>query len=306
MNIFGGIHRGFTPPSSGTLNVVSFGSDVEDGGLDVEAEKSWNLEAGLRTSGSLITTEISGFYLRIEDLVAAGRGTAFRNLGMARTYGVELASSLRPLATEHSPVAHVSYTYLQTEVLDGRIQSAVVNNVPRIYSGMSPYAPRHNVTLAVTQQMVEQDPRRTTAMWVMSLLTLKISISQLDEVTRACPCVLRYGQSLMPIGSALAAQVTVKNALDEIYIGSRCTQSAADSCESKLGILPGARRQVNEPALQSKFCLSETSTKTLNVMSTVLLTLNGCDRRWVVAKRPHAPMVAPAPTPDPDPPPPHH
>ena len=44
MNIFGGIHRGFTPPSSGTLNVVSFGSDVEDGGLDVEAEKVGTLK----------------------------------------------------------------------------------------------------------------------------------------------------------------------------------------------------------------------------------------------------------------------
>ena len=250
MNIFGGIHRGFTPPSSGTLNVVSFGSDVEDGGLDVEAEKSWNLEAGLRTSGSLVTTEVSGFYLRIEDLVAAGRGTAFRNLGMARTYGVELASSLRPLATENSPVAHVSYTYLQTEVLDGRIQSAVVNNVPSVdISGNElPYAPRHNVTLAVTQQ-IGGARLRADYRYVGDVFT---DFENLDFTTGRgdtgpVPAYSVMGGSLqMPIGEALVAQVTVKNALDEIYIGSRLHSNPRQTAANQSsGILPGARRQVN-------------------------------------------------------------
>ena len=48
MSVFGGIHRGFTPPSSGALKIVNFGMDVEDNGLDLEAEKSWNKEIGIR------------------------------------------------------------------------------------------------------------------------------------------------------------------------------------------------------------------------------------------------------------------
>ena len=250
MNLFGGIHRGFTPPSSGTLNVVSFGSDVEDGGLDVEAEKSWNLEAGLRTSGSLLTTELSGFYLRIEDLVAAGRGTAFRNLGMARTYGVELATSLRAFSSESSPVAHVSYTYLQTEVLDGRIQSAVVNNVPSVdISGNElPYAPRHNVTLAVTQQ-IGAASLRADYRYVGDVFT---DFENLDYTTGRgdtgpVPAYSVIGGSLqLPIGEALMAQLTVKNALDEIYIGSRLHSNPRQTAANQSsGILPGARRQVN-------------------------------------------------------------
>jgi len=52
MNIFGGIHRGFTPPSSGALNVLDFGEC--DCGLDLDAEKSWNKELGLRYNTNLI------------------------------------------------------------------------------------------------------------------------------------------------------------------------------------------------------------------------------------------------------------
>ena len=249
-NLFGGVHRGFTPPSSGTLNVVSFGSDVEDGGLDVEAEKSWNFEAGVRTSGSLLTTELSGFYLRIEDLVAAGRGTAFRNLGMARTYGVELATSLRAFSSESSPVAHVSYTYLQTEVLDGRIQSAVVNNVPSVdISGNElPYAPRHNVTLAVTQQ-IGAASLRADYRYVGDVFT---DFENLDYTTGRgdtgpVPAYSVIGGSLqLPIGEALMVQLTVKNALDEIYIGSRLHSNPRQTAANQSsGILPGARRQVN-------------------------------------------------------------
>ncbi|MEL6615187.1 MAG: TonB-dependent receptor, partial [Bacteroidota bacterium] len=88
-SVFGGVHRGFTPPSSGALTVVDFGSTADDGGLDVEAEKSWNVEAGVRTAGPLLQAEVAGFYLYIDDLVAAGRGTAFRNLGSAQTFGAE-------------------------------------------------------------------------------------------------------------------------------------------------------------------------------------------------------------------------
>ena len=45
-NLFGGVHRGYTAPSSGALKITQFGQNVDVGGLDLKAEKSWNMEAG--------------------------------------------------------------------------------------------------------------------------------------------------------------------------------------------------------------------------------------------------------------------
>ena len=94
VNVFAGLHRGYTPPSSGALKVTNFGQDAGAGGLDLAPEKSWNLEAGVRSRGPALTLEACAFRLRIEDLVAAGRGTAFRNLGEVETYGLETALAL--------------------------------------------------------------------------------------------------------------------------------------------------------------------------------------------------------------------
>ena len=62
----------------------------QSSGLDLEAEKSWNKEIGLRGNLSIIDLEIAGFHIDIENLVAAGRGTAFRNLGKVNSMGVEV------------------------------------------------------------------------------------------------------------------------------------------------------------------------------------------------------------------------
>ena len=61
MNLFGGIHRGFTPPSSGALKILNFGEDLDNSGLDLDAEKSWNKELGVRGTLSLIEYEFAGF-----------------------------------------------------------------------------------------------------------------------------------------------------------------------------------------------------------------------------------------------------
>ena len=75
VNLFGGIHRGYTAPSSGALKITNFGQNVESGGLDLEPEKSWNMEVGVRSWIPGIILETSTFLIQIEDLVAAGRGT---------------------------------------------------------------------------------------------------------------------------------------------------------------------------------------------------------------------------------------
>ena len=78
-NFFGGVHRGYTAPSSGALKITNFGQNVDVGGLDLEPEKSWNMELGFRSWIPGIIVETSGFLIKVQDLVAAGRGTAFKN-----------------------------------------------------------------------------------------------------------------------------------------------------------------------------------------------------------------------------------
>ena len=50
-NLFGGVHRGYTAPSSGALKITNFGQSGDAAGLDLKAEKSWNMEAGFRSCG---------------------------------------------------------------------------------------------------------------------------------------------------------------------------------------------------------------------------------------------------------------
>ena len=118
LNFFGGIHRGFTPPSSGALKILNFGASVNNSGLDLKAEQSWNKELGIRGSLSLLDFEISGYHLGIENLVAAGRGTAFKNLGKVGTMGVELNAVLNnSKLNKIFPNIHFIYSFLHTCLL---------------------------------------------------------------------------------------------------------------------------------------------------------------------------------------------
>ena len=85
LRLFGGVHRGYTPPSSATFAIVGFdppsATGQGDGGFDLTAEKSWNSELGLRGRSEVGRVEATGFYLYVEDLVC-GRTSFQKNLGL--------------------------------------------------------------------------------------------------------------------------------------------------------------------------------------------------------------------------------
>ena len=153
MNLFGGIHRGFTPPSSGALKILNFGDNISSGGLDLDSEKSWNKEIGIRGDLNLMNFELSGFHLDIENLVAAGRGTAFKNLGKVQTYGIELNSMFKfSNINQMIPNLFATYTYLQTEVLDGEIVSYVsgtYGSTISINGNELPYSPKSTLIIGL-------------------------------------------------------------------------------------------------------------------------------------------------------------
>ena len=252
INFFGGIHRGFTPPSSGTLKILNFGGTPEDQGLNLEAEKSWNKEFGVRGDYSMINFEVSGFHIGIENLVAAGRGTAFKNLGRVNTMGLELNMNL--ISSKLSgflPDLHLIYAFLNTEVSEGIIKSNVSGTVGSdvsIKGKELPYAPAHTVTAGFSR--------------IGKKLSYRLDFRYVDEVFTDFENIMREDklgiQGAIPSYSFInfSADYKVstgsriflvgKNITDEIYIGSRLHSNPGQPLANlSSGILPGPRRQIN-------------------------------------------------------------
>ena len=250
-NLFGGIHRGYTAPSSGALKITQFGENVEVGGLDLEAEKSWNMEVGLRSWRPGLTLEVAGFLVKISDIVAAGRGTAFRNLGKANTYGLETAlgfgvSRFVPLL----PDVNLSYTYLQTEIKSSIVKSATIaGNVDVNIAGNElPYAPRHTVTVGLAKQIGDSLRMRADMRFVDEVFTDFENIERTYNRgdTGPIPSYTIVSASVdYKIFNQWKIFITGKNLFDKVYIGSRLHSNAGQP-EANLssGILIGPRRQI--------------------------------------------------------------
>jgi len=249
--LFAGVHRGFTPPSSGTLKVLNFGLDT-DQGLDLRAEKSWNSEVGLRGEYGFLRFELALFDMRIEDLVAAGRGTAFKNLGQVSSSGIELMfhSNFSELDNvKFLPDFFLTYTFMNTNIQSGTIKSSQVLGDVDISGNDLPYAPPHALNVGVMKSFDFG-------------LSLGIDVKFVDEVYTDFENIIvfenRGDQGSIPSYYLLNANVRYrlnknwtffangKNLLDEIYIGSRLHSNPGQP-EANLssGILPGPRRQIN-------------------------------------------------------------
>ena len=250
-NLFGGVHRGYTAPSAGALKITNFGQNVDVGGLDLKAETSWNMEAGIRSWRPGLTLEVSGFLLKIADMVAAGRGTAFKNLGKVDSYGLETGlnaevSRFMPLL----PDFNLSYTYLQTEVKSGIVKSATIaGNVDVDIAGNElPYAPRHTLAIGLAKRIGDTLRIRADMRIVDTVFTdfenIKRTFNRGD--TGSIPSYAIVNASVdYKLFDRWQAFVSGKNLLDKVYIGSRLHSNAGQP-EANLssGILIGPRRQI--------------------------------------------------------------
>jgi len=253
ISLFGGFHRGFTPPSSGALKIVNFGEDISDGGLDLKSEKSWNKEIGIRGGLSIIEFEFSGFHVSVEDMVAAGRGTAFKNLGKVNTMGLETRTALAfSQINKFLPNVDVSYSFLNTEVIDGRIISNVSGSVGSevdISGKELPYAPAHTLMVGFTSNFNERFSLRIDTKYVSEVFTDFENIEKTDNLGISGP-VPEYSTINLSTSFQFNEKIRVflsgKNITDEIYIGSRLHSNPGQK-EAGLssGILVGPRRQVN-------------------------------------------------------------
>lgn len=250
-NFFGGIHRGYTAPSSGALKVTNFGQNVGAGGLDLEPEKSWNMELGFRSWMRGVTIESAGFFITVEGLVAAGRGTAFKNLGRVNLSGIE--TSMRLGVSEFVsilPDLNFTYTYLHTEIVDGIVKSATIaGNVDVVLNGNElPYAPQHTFTVGVAKQIGNVVRMRADMRFIDEVFTDFENIQHTKNRgdTGPIPSYAIVNASVdYQLGKQWQLFFTAKNIFDNVYIGSRLHSNAGQP-EANLssGILIGPRRQI--------------------------------------------------------------
>ena len=253
MNIFGGIHRGFTPPSSGALKILNFGENLDNSGLDLDAEKSWNKEFGVRGTLSFLEYEFAGFHIDIENLVAAGRGTAFKNLGKVTTMGIEARTGIT--LTQIStllPNINISYAYLLTEVKDATIISNVSGSFGSevsINGKELPYSPNHTLTAGMEFKPISNFQLRMDLRYVSESYTDFENIEEYDEIGVSGP-IPEYGilnvSGSYQLSKSLNLFFSGKNITDEIYIGSRLHSNPGQpQANISSGIIPGPRRQIN-------------------------------------------------------------
>jgi Fe(3+) dicitrate transport protein len=253
-NFFGGIHRGMTPPSNGTLLMLNFGetddSSFED--LQLKSETSVNYELGFRTTNKYINAEVVGFYMTIHDMIAAARGTAFTNLGMVTSMGAESAVKLKlSKANEWLPDLFCNYTYIMTEVYDGVLTASAISDtiVPDVSGNELPYAPNHNLILGLNYSI------KGIVDLMFNYRYISKSFSDYENIdyafnrgdTGPIPAYWLFNASInVHIKNKFRAFITAKNIFDKQYIGSRLHSNPGQKfASSSSGIMPGAGRQIN-------------------------------------------------------------
>jgi Fe(3+) dicitrate transport protein len=254
VRLFGGIHRGYTPPSSATFAIVGFdpprATGAEDGGFDLKAEKSWNSELGVRGRSEAGQFEVTGFYLYVEDLVG-GRTRFQQNLGVVQSYGLETRTRIDGGAFAGPlPALDVSYTYLQSEVVEGLITSAIDGTPVDIGGNELPAAPTHKASVGLSKTFSEIGLTLSTDLSYMGrfytdLENLTSTTNRGERGPVPAHTVLDAGVTY-DYSDALRVKLTAKNVTDNVYIGSRLHSNPRQpGANLSTGILPGPRRQVN-------------------------------------------------------------
>ena len=248
MKLFGGIHRGYTPPSSGAINIDMILVDYVDNGLDVLPEKSWNKEIGMKGRFPLIDFEISGFHVDIENLIAAARATAFKNLGKVRTMGLESRTSIY-LSNFSSflPNINVVHTLMDSEVIEGSLSASLGKT--DIAGNKLPYVPRNTLIIGAESAFSDKIAIRFDSKYVSKVYTdfENIEVIQNKGIQGTIdPYTIFNLSANYEINKKMNLFLSGKNILDTVYIGSRLHSNPIKKDPSvSSGILPGPRRQIN-------------------------------------------------------------
>ncbi len=236
VTVFAGVHRGFAPPGT----KVAINSDGEN--LDLDAELSWNYEAGVRLGGGhAVSGEFTYFRMDFSNQVitAAESGGATTTLTNG---GTTLHQGFESTARVHwDRVANLGRWRFHTSIRQMYLPTArfTKNN---LYSGNRlPYAPRNTFGVLSGLRQV----RGLNVQFELNVIGSQFADNNQTLAPRpdgTLGQIPGYRIANLAVGYEFRGErwmfepyFTVKNALDERYIASRAPQ----------GIQPGMFRQAN-------------------------------------------------------------
>ena len=236
LSLFTGVHRGFAPPGT----KIAITSDGEN--LDLDAELSWNYEAGVRLGGQRkVTGEFAFFHMDFSNQIitaaeSGGATTTITNGGATLHQGFE--SSAR---VHWARIANLPGWNIYTDVRHMYLPVAkFVDN--ELYGGNRlPYAPRQTFGLVFGAKQFGGFSFHID----VSAVGWQYGDNRETETPSPDGTIGRlptYQVATLAIGHEFRTErwmfepyFTVKNAFDELYIASRAPQ----------GIQPGLLRQIN-------------------------------------------------------------
>lgn len=233
--LFGGLHRGFAPPR------IKDAISNEGEAYELEAEKSWNYELGIRAKlNKAIGYEITGFYMDFSNQVipvaesAGGLGTGFAgviNGGATQHIGVEGALNFNfgELFSWKSfnVLADASFTYVQATFSEDRFKQQG-EDVINISGNRTPYAPELFTSVALSLEHKSGWALRGTLTHVGDQFTDELNTvapsnngrnGVIDAYTTIDATLLYHWEKINT-----TFNLSVKNITDERYIVSRRPQ----------------------------------------------------------------------------------
>ena len=236
ISFFAGVHRGFAPPGT-KIAITSSGEN-----LDLDAELSWNYEAGVRLAGKRsVSGEFTFFRMDFSNQIitaaeSGGATTTVTNGGATMHQGFESSARIH-----WDRVADLQGWSLYTDFRHMYLPSAEFRDNELYGGNRLPYAPEQTfgVIFGVRQfggLSFQVDLNAVASQFGDNRETLEPSsdgtVGQLPAYQVAN---LALGYEIQRERWTFEPYFTVKNAFDELYIASRAPQ----------GIQPGLFRQVN-------------------------------------------------------------
>jgi Fe(3+) dicitrate transport protein len=134
LTLFGGVYKGYTPPTSevGFLVVSEDGvaPPLPEEPVNMRPETSVNFEAGLRgfLKGNVLNGQIVYFNNNVRNFYAAGRQEAFQTLGSVSINGIEAGLVFDPFrwmaGSAHSLKISTSLTWLHSRITGGQLSDS--------------------------------------------------------------------------------------------------------------------------------------------------------------------------------------
>ena len=153
VTLFGGVHRGFAPPS--TSDILTNNGGV----VELDPERSWSYEAGVRARPTEYIRFETAFFRNdyenqiIAASVAGGVGSTRTNGGQTLQQGIETTFRLDSspfFRTNYNLYFQSAYTLLANASFEGQRFSSVSGfNSVSVEGNRLPYVPRHTATSQV-------------------------------------------------------------------------------------------------------------------------------------------------------------